>query len=71
MPDTNVVLFKATKGVNPITKYYAESTKYNHLDDVLKKKNFKVIKMDCTHDLWIKDDVQVTKICNLLVNMCD
>tara|TARA_B100000614_G_C14449789_1_gene453791 strand:- start:117 stop:977 length:861 start_codon:yes stop_codon:yes gene_type:complete len=47
-----------------IFKYYAEKTRSNHLDDILKYKKFKVKPMETTHESWINDTSQVIEICN-------
>ena len=55
-----------------IFKYYAEDTKYNHLDDILdletlsKIKKFKIEKLNCDHFSWLRNKLQIVKICNLI-----
>lgn len=56
------------KSAYKICKYYAETTKCNHLDKILKNQEFKVINMDYSHLSWIDNDAQVIKICNEISN---
>ncbi len=77
--DTNIIFFKTFKvsafkteilnqdeDTYSIYKYYAKNTKYNHLDDILGNKKFRMIIMDYTHNSWINSDSQVTRICDVI-----
>ena len=71
--DTNTILFKTLKSPTSnlednetysIYKYYAENTISNHLDDIVENKKFTIITMNHSHNSWMYNNTQTTKICN-------
>jgi amino acid adenylation domain-containing protein/non-ribosomal peptide synthase protein (TIGR01720 family) len=63
----NITHLKYTMDVDrEIINYYAQKTQSNHLDDILKSKKFRLIKMDANHISWINKENEIAKICKVL-----
>ena len=46
-----------------VYEFYVKNTKFNNLNDLIKKEYFKTINMDCDHNSWMENNSVVSKIC--------